>query len=489
MPVSRSARLGVVAAAWAATYAVVIALQARTTVPEWIPLMASWAVFLPLSWWLLRRPRPTLSSGRSTGRTVGLLAIAVAAAVVALPGLFAPPQMSTDAYRYVWDGRVQLAGVDPYRYVPLDDHLARLRDPILFPGLGTDQTSGVTSPQGTLADLRTPVDLADRPEWTVLNRPMSPTLYPPLAEAWFTVVAEVSPDDAGTLGLQISFLLVAVATTVLIGWSLRRAGRDPLAGMLYAGSPPVIIEAASNAHVDVLAAGLVVAAVVFAHRRWVAGLLLGAAASVKLTPLLLLPAFVGRRLRDTIATWATAIVTLVAGYLPHAFVAGWLVVGYLPGYLEEEGSDSGANRFKMLALIPGLSGRAQSITTVVLGLAVAVAVLIRARHNAASRRSADPEAAIIATWLFGCALLIATPTYPWYVVPLVGLAVLSGRYEWFALAIASYGAYAYFRSPYLPGVFFALAAVVVLMTTLRRRQHDQQDSFDNEGEGELRPVG
>lgn len=481
MRVSRSARLGVVAAALALSYAVVIAVQAGTHIPEWIPFMVSWAVFALLSWWLLRRP------DRPGARTVGLVVIALAAGVVQLPGLFAAPQMSSDAYRYVWDGRVQLAGVDPYRYVPLDDRLARLRDPVLFPGLGPDRRSGVSSPRGTLADLRKPVDLANRPEWTVMNRPMSPTLYPPVAEAWFTVVAAVTPDAAGTLGLQVSFLLVAVATTALIGWSLRRAGRDPLAAILYAGSPPVVIEAASNAHVDVLAAGLVVAAVVFAHRRWVAGLLIGAAASVKLTPLLLLPAFVGHRVRDTLATWSTALVTLVAGYLPHALVAGWLVVGYLPGYLDEEGYDSGRNRFKLLELIPGLSGRMLTVTAVALGLAVAVAVLIRAWRNSASSSSADPEAAVTATWLFGCALLIATPTYPWYVVPLVGLAVLSGRYEWFALAIASYAAYAYYRNSYLPGVFFAVAATVVALTTFRRRQHDRRDTVASPGK--LTAVG
>ena len=41
--------------------------------------------------------------------------------------LFAPPH-STDIYRYVWDGRVQADGINPYAYVPADPALGHLRD-------------------------------------------------------------------------------------------------------------------------------------------------------------------------------------------------------------------------------------------------------------------------------------------------------------------------------------------------------------------------
>jgi hypothetical protein len=33
-----------------------------------------------------------------------------------------------DLYRYVWDGRVQAAGLNPYSYAPADPELAALRD-------------------------------------------------------------------------------------------------------------------------------------------------------------------------------------------------------------------------------------------------------------------------------------------------------------------------------------------------------------------------
>jgi len=34
------------------------------------------------------------------------------------------PLLSSDIYRYVWDGRVQAAGINPYRYFPADEALA-----------------------------------------------------------------------------------------------------------------------------------------------------------------------------------------------------------------------------------------------------------------------------------------------------------------------------------------------------------------------------
>ena len=50
-----------------------------------------------------------------------VLVVAVAARALLVPGA---PTLSDDAYRFVWDGRVQAAGFNPYRYVPADRRLA-----------------------------------------------------------------------------------------------------------------------------------------------------------------------------------------------------------------------------------------------------------------------------------------------------------------------------------------------------------------------------
>ena len=127
-------------------------------------LLAAALVFGGLAWWVCR----------DLG-TVSLPALLVITVAVQATGLLVFPLTSDDIYRYVWDGRVQLAGIDPYRFVPLDPALAFLRDAQLFP------------PGGAPA----------------INRPGVHTIYPPGAQAVFTAVAFVVPAPLGLAGLRV----------------------------------------------------------------------------------------------------------------------------------------------------------------------------------------------------------------------------------------------------------------------------------------------
>ena len=75
------------------------------------------------------------------GRKAFFLVVSVAA-LMRVMLLFAPP-LSTDIYRYVWDGRVQSAGINPYRYLPADKQLAKLRDSVIFPEINYDDVKEV----------------------------------------------------------------------------------------------------------------------------------------------------------------------------------------------------------------------------------------------------------------------------------------------------------------------------------------------------------
>src|SRR5205823_14184397 len=132
----------------------------------------------------------------------------------------------------------------------------------------------------------------------------------------------------------------------------------------WAGCPAVAIEAGNAAHVDVLAAFLAVLALGLLAgaggrpggdrptpgRRAgrAGGAVLGAAVAVKLYPVLLLPAVLRRRWGAAVLAAATGVVA--ASYLPHVLAAGGKVVGYLPGYLAEEGYD-GTGRFPVIRLL------------------------------------------------------------------------------------------------------------------------------------------
>lgn len=369
--------------------------------------------------------------------------VVLGAALVQLPGLTIAPQSSSDAYRYVWDGRVQLAGHSPYTRAPLDDDLAALRDPVLFPGLGPDDRTGV---HGLSADP------TDDPR-TRINRPLVPTIYPPVAQAYFTVAAAVTPWSVGTFGVQLAAALAAIATTTLLALAFTRRGSPPWPALVFGWCPMVALEAANNGHIEVLMTLLVVAAVLTVRHRVISGVLLGLAIAAKLVPLLLVPALrVG--LRGRLATLGT----LAACYLPHLLVAGWLAFGYLPGYVGEEGFDSGASRYAVLALVvPG-------------GLRAPVAVLLAAGLAVIAWRRAAAEPVSTATWLFGAALLIATPTYPWYTLPVLALAVLTSRWEWLALVVAAYASYAAYHHPTRVSLYYTAAMLVVVAATAYRHR-------------------
>ncbi|WP_405059996.1 glycosyltransferase 87 family protein [Kribbella sp. NBC_01505] len=383
------------------------------------------------------------------GRGLSIAGVMVVAALCQVPGLTHAPITSTDAYRYVWDGRVQLAGHSPYAHVPLDDALAGLRDPLLFPGLSPTQRSGVSAPPSLSSDPAVVAALAADDPRTLINRPRVPTIYPPIAQVYFTAVAAVTPWAAGTLGLQIAAGLLALVLT----WLLAASSSDRRWAALWGWSPIVVLEAGSAAHVDVLGAVLITGAVIVAARRpRLAGILLGAAASVKLLPLLLVPAF---RVKQSFIAFGTFIAT----YIPYLVASGALVLGFLPGYLSQEGFSDGSTRFTILSLL--LPPEARQLVAVL--IAGALAVL-------AFRRRGREPLAVTCCWLYGAALLLATPTYPWYGLPLIALAALSRRPEWIVVPLAAYLAYATVGQDSRQGLIYMTALViVVIVTTLRHR--------------------
>ena len=102
------------------------------------------------------------------------------------------------------------------------------------------------------------------------------------------------------------------------------------------------------------------------------------------------------------------------------------MIGFLPGYLQQEGYDNGT-RFGIIGLFAG--GK----------LAIALAVLILAAVAFAVLRFTDPDrpwqGALVMT---AAALAVTTPRYEWYALLLVMLVALDGRPEWLAFAAGAY---------------------------------------------------
>ncbi|MEU2393504.1 glycosyltransferase family 87 protein [Streptomyces sp. NPDC007369] len=397
-----------------------------------------------LSWWyaacwtLFGAAVRTLR--RAPARHAAALVLAGGIAVAAA-GLAEAPRTSTDSFRYAWDGRVQAAGISPYDHAPADPALAALRDDWLFP------------PAGACG----PPDLAPLPDagCTRINRPQVHTIYPPAGEAYFLLVHALSPDGVRHKALQAGGAVLAVATTLLLLRILRRRG-DPRNAAWWAWCPAVPVEAVNNAHADVLAVLLSVAALALTLRHRVAGgALLGLATAVKLLPAVLLPGALSgvRRPRDAAATLLPAAAVLAALYLPYVLLSRSSVLGYLGGYAEEEGyRDASGHRYALLRLVLPDSW---ALPAVLAGMAAVSLYVIR---------RGDPERPWAgALTVTGTVFLLTTPGYSWYALLLVALVALDGRWEWLGVAVAGAAAYVTARAaPDAGTLAYAAAALAVL---------------------------
>ena len=361
-------------------------------------------------------------------RTV-LPVLLVIGLLVPVAALSAKAPLSDDLYRYAWDGIVQVHGTDPYRYPPIAPELRQLRDPWLFPA-------------------------HDFPK---INRPDVRTIYPPVAEGWFTVEHLVLP--LSDLGYELVGLLLALAVLAVLLALLD----DRRWAALWVLSPLPAVEAVANAHVDALGVLLVLLALLAARRRpFLAVGVLAAATLIKLYPAVLLPLLLVDP-RGRIRKVLLFVGLCAVAYLPHVLAVGSSVIGYLPGYLHEEHYGEGS-RYLLLGLL-GLSGRPAAAAALLL-LAGALLLLVRAHLPL-------PESA---TRLLVVLLLLVTPVQPWYGLLLLGCAAAAGA--WWALPV-TLAAYPLYFAAVLDGdqvllgrIGYATAAVVTarLLVEARRRQ-------------------
>ncbi len=302
--------------------------------------------------------------------------IAVAAGMRAIP-LASPMFLSSDMFRYVWDGRVQLHGINPYVYLPADPALAPLRDTIIYP--------------------------------YVNRKKYARTIYPPMAELIFRAVAWIGQTPVVMRAATVAFEALAIASLAVV---LSRIGAPPERVLIYAWNPLAAWEFAGNGHVDAFAIGFLGLALLLVtlRRRAATGVALAAATLVKFLPAVVAAAFWRR------GDWrppAAALVTAAALYALYAD-AGRDLTGYLPGYAHEEGLESGSG-FWLLAGLSRLGGQLPPWTQGMY-IAALLALLGVLGWLATERgRAVDPvRAARGAGRLIVVTLLGISAHYPWY---------------------------------------------------------------------------
>jgi hypothetical protein len=229
----------------------------------------------------------------------------------------------------------------------------------------------------------------------------------------------------------------------------------------------VALEAGNSAHVDVIAVGIAAVAILMLAtartraRTALGGVLLGLAIATKMTPALVAPAVLRRR-------WVTVAVSagsaFVAVYVPHVLRVGGKVIGFLPGYLQQENYTTGT-RYGIIGLF--IIGPLASVVAVLILAAIALAVL----------EFADPGRPWQgALYMTAGALAVTTPHYQWYSLLLVMLVALDGRPEWLAFAAGGYYAAEAYMGRYTPPlrlvntIAYGVPLVVVAAGWLIRRE-------------------
>ena len=304
--------------------------------------------------------------------------------------LFPEPALSSDVYRYAWDGAVQHAHINPYRYVPGNPVLTFLREP--------NQ------------------DLFDN----MNRRDYAHTIYPPVAQIIFYCITWVNGSVTAMKAAMVLFEGITLTGLVLL---LRRLDVRREWTLLYCWSPLLIWEIGGSGHLDSICMAFIVLAMLFRWKRqpMLVGLFLGLAIFTKFYPAVLIPALYTRR------DWKMPAMIAAVGLFGYGFYlsVGKAVFGFFGGYVEEEGIDKGTRFFplELAQHLPGLHGLPNSVYLVFVAVVLATITLWAWRR--ATPLDTAPGAFLMPAMLLACVMmLLFSPHYPWYVAWLVLFVVL-----------------------------------------------------------------
>jgi alpha-1,6-mannosyltransferase len=294
----------------------------------------------------------------------------VLAAVWHIAFLRLPTGFEDDARRYVWDGRLQRLGYNPYLVIPSDPAVK---------GLHTPETRN-------------------------LNNPELPTPYPAGAQVFFRAVTAI---HESTFALRVAFVICELLVVLLLFDVLRRSGKGEHLVLAFAWNPLLAIEVAGSGHIDIVCALLLVVSAAALGRRWraTAAVALGLAIAVKLLPIVLLPLYWKRvRIRDA-ALGAAVVALLYVPFLNH----GRIPIGSLGTYVQ-------TFRFNgplFAALDRVAPPQLLAALAVFVGLVTAIWL----------RRAAPEWSPDVVAWPMAASLLFAPAVFPWYLISLMPFLV------------------------------------------------------------------
>ena len=294
----------------------------------------------------------------------------VLAAVWNIAFLRLPAGADDDIHRYVWDGRLQRLGYNPYLVVPSDPAVN---------GLHT-------------------------PETRSLNNPDLPSPYPAGAQLFFRAVTAI---HESTFALKVAFVVCEFAIVFVLLDVLRFTRKPAHLVLAFAWSPLLPIEVAGSGHIDIVGALLLVVSAAALMRRWrtTTAIALGLAIAVKFLPIVLLPIYWKRiRIRDA-AVAAAVVALLYVPFLNHGHIPIGSLATYVNSFRFNGPVFAILDQVAPPQLLAGLA--------VLVGLATATWLRIR---SATSESSPDQFDWSQFAWPMAASLLCAPVVFPWYLL-------------------------------------------------------------------------
>lgn len=357
------------------------------------------AVYFFLVYLLFKRPG---QAGRSRGLLLVLFLFAV---FFRLCPVGSTPELSSDIYRYVWDGRVQSQGINPYVHPPSADSLVSLRDKTIYPQI---------------------------------NRKNFPTIYPAGAQIFFLASHWLVGDSIR--GLKGILVLFDILTMIMLIALLRTHGLQETRFAVYAWNPLVILEIAHSGHLEGFFVFLVVLAFLLhsINKKTLGVVSLACASGAKIYPALLLPAFLSKG--ERIKGLSIFFSCILLFYLPYVS-AGKKLLGFLPIYFKNpyESFNLGLKYF-LMQIFHGLDYFSLTVILVGIVFAAAVVVFLKDKEKAETLKY---------SYILISLQLICMPAalHPWYVIWLIPLLAFYPSPAWLIFSCTVALSYLKYASP------------------------------------------
>ena len=404
---------------------------------EFIPALFAWAIVWAatgIGAYFLRE------KSAIAGKEMGVMRLLFAAGLIfRLLGVFATPSLSDDYFRFIWDGRLAVAGFNPFATRPEE----WLNSP-LFAQLQLD-------------------DLYQN-----LNSPRYYSVYPPLSQLWFYAAAYLGEQEIiyELFFLRLFIIGAEIGSFFLIRKLLDLSQQPAHYAAFYWLNPLIIIELTYNLHFEAVQIFFLLLTLyaLQTQRVKMAALSLALAAAAKLLPLIFAPILWFR-------------LGLKRGFWFLSASGLFFLVSFLPFFdlelIAKIGSSVGLyfNSFEFNASIYYLArevgfwvygnnqiaflGKTLSILSLIIILFI-------------SKKAADKRVNLAELMLFTLTgyYLFATTIHPWYLSNLLVLGVLSGyKYPlvWSFMVFLTYKSYEnadlYQESLYLVALEYLLVGI------------------------------